>query len=122
LCCDGSLQYKSAHTSLITHDLGYDIFYPINTALLLSVILSLVVSSKSTFSAINLLPFVTFIVDMIENYCLYTVLIHYPLKDGMQLFVTIGSLACNIKWLTAAITISTSITGLLAYLTALLTG
>lgn len=81
--------YKRVYTGF------YDILFPAFSALSYSSLLSILFPD----TLIDLFPILSFICDMIENYCVYTLLQHYPITKGMRIYAHIGSAMTSLKFI-----------------------
>jgi len=77
---------------------GYDIIYPIFYTLFWSLLLSVIQNYSNSTSLINIIPLATFLFDMLENYCIYKLMILYPQKEEADMWATGGSLFTILKW------------------------
>jgi hypothetical protein len=55
-------------------------------------------NSPAIFGRLNLVPVFCFICDMIENLCVYNLLINFPNMEGMHVYALVGNVATILKW------------------------
>lgn len=96
------------------HELTIDILYPIVYTLLFAFLISWLFqrgfAPGSKMQQLNLVPVGAFILDMLENICIVTMLSVFPAQPAAVAWI--GSVLTSVKWLFAAATIVLILTGL----------